>query len=723
MESYSMPAHRSVRCGAQLKRMTIIDSIQGTRLHIYRWLDNATARSAGNTKALQSLPVIETKSKWTHKIHPGIATFGDKPDRVGPDYLDKLLHKAASIIPDNAHEDTPLFLLATAGMRMLDDDPRGKLLEQICSYAQSNTKFQLPDCEVHVKVIPGEVEGLYGWIAANYLLGGFDEPLQHVNGNEHPTFGFLDMGGASAQIAFAPNTTESERHANDLQMMRLRTVDSTVTEYKVFTATWLGFGVNEARKHYVEKLQKESASIDSKVIQDPCLPSGLTVSTPGDVLLAGSKEIKGKTPTLNGTGKFDKCLIKTRPLLEKDHVCEDEPCLIGGTHVPAIDFDVNHFVGVSEYWHTTHEIFQYDQKDKAYDFNTYQQRVSDFCSQDWGKIQDGIEAHSWGQKVDERTAIEVCFKASWLINILHEGIGIPRYGLENTPDSAGNGTKKLLDSTKDKGFKASFQAINKIDDTEVSWTLGKMVLYASSLIPPSSDSTLPVGFGSNVPGIPPDFQYPGSLTSTQASSNSTSQDDWSAKSLLHTANPRRIPGILLFLLILLFAIFLLLGRTRRQNLYNRLGRGSSGGKSTLRSSKRGGFLAGTLPSIFRSSPGLGNYERVLEDGPEPNDFELGSVSDLEEGNENSDSSSSSHASKTSGWATPRSRLANGANGSLEQLGSLGNGLGLGINAMDRSGLIGRTESRERLVGMAEGRRSRKASPSRGKMQLGSVVED
>ena len=614
-------------------------------------------------------------------------------------------------------------------MRLLDDGPREKLLGEICSYAQSETKFQLPDCDVHIKVIPGEVEGLYGWIAANYLLGGFDAPLQHANGNDHNTYGFLDMGGASAQIAFAPNTTEAERHADDLKLMRLRTVDGTATEYKVFTTTWLGFGVNEARKHYVEKLQRESGSIDSKILQDPCLPPGLMTSTKGDVLLPGSKEINGKTPTLNGTGQFDECLTKTIPLLEKDHICEDEPCLIGGTHVPAIDFDVNHFVGVSEYWHTTHEIFQHDQKDKAYDFNTYQQRVNEFCSQDWKKIQDGIEAHEWGKKVDEKTAIEVCFKASWLINILHEGIGIPRVGLEANPDSAHNGTKKLLDSTKDKGFKASFQAINKIDDTEVSWTLGKIVLYASSLIyPPSkSDTVLPVGFGSNVPGVPADFQYPSSLTSISLTGNQTATTDaWGSK-ILSTATPRRIPGILLFLLILLFAIFLLLGRTRRQHLYNRLGRGGGSAFPIHRSNKRGIF-SGKLPSIFRSSLSLGTYERVLEDGPDPNEFELGSVSDVEEINESSDSSSSSHASKTSGWATPRSRVGgNGAVRGLDELAGLGKGqglgLGLGVNAMDRSGLIGRTDSRERIVGMTEGRKSRKGSPSRPKLMLGSVVED
>ena len=49
-----------------------------------------------------------------------------------------------------------------------------------------------------MKIITGEEEGLFGWIAANYLMDSF------VGGNrdEKTTYGFLDM--ASTQIAFEP---------------------------------------------------------------------------------------------------------------------------------------------------------------------------------------------------------------------------------------------------------------------------------------------------------------------------------------------------------------------------------------------------------------------------------------------------------------------------------------------------------------------------------------
>ena len=648
----------------------------------------------------------------------GISTFGEKPHLVGPDHLEELFEKARKVIPSEFVEKTPIFLLATAGMRLLPDSQRTALLEEICSYTRSYTKFQLPDCDVHIQVIPGEVEGLYGWVAANYLLGGFDSPEEHNHGKGHHTYGFLDMGGASAQIAFAPNVTEAKRHANDLKLLRMRTIDGAVSEYGVFTTTWLGFGVNEARKRYIEALQEESGAIDTKVLQDPCLPVGLSTTSKGDTFLPGPKTVNGQEPYLNGTGRFEKCLDKTLPLLEKDHICEDDPCLLNGVHVPAIDFDVNHFVGVSEYWHTTHEIFQEGYIDKAYDFNTYQKRVTEFCSQSWETIEKGVDKQKWGKKVDEKTAIEVCFKASWLINILHEGIGIPRYGLEATPDNKSNGTKKLLDNAKQKGYTASFQAVNRIDETEVSWTLGKMVLYASSQIAPSDPNPLPVGFGSNVPGIPPDFQYAGSKAPPNPSNSSSAveSDHW-RNTLFRSSSPRRIPGFILFLLIFTIAVFLLCGRARRQRIYARFVRHNGSPPSRKRR-----FFRGKIP-FLRSSPSLGNYERVLEDGATSDNFELGSY---EDGSDDVDTSDSSNSSKASGWATPRVRSSQALHEPRERFEQLGKGMGLGLspNPMDRSGLIGRTDSRERIAGMVEGRRSRRGSPKRHKEYgLMPLVED
>lgn len=44
---------------------------QGTRVHVYRWLNSAVARKEADTQHLKSLPEVKTKKKWTKKIRPG----------------------------------------------------------------------------------------------------------------------------------------------------------------------------------------------------------------------------------------------------------------------------------------------------------------------------------------------------------------------------------------------------------------------------------------------------------------------------------------------------------------------------------------------------------------------------------------------------------------------------------------------------------------------------
>ncbi|KAL2003418.1 hypothetical protein VTN02DRAFT_3928 [Thermoascus thermophilus] len=687
----------------------------GTRVYVYRWLDNVRARQDDDPGRLQSLPKIKTKEDWTKKIHPGVSSFASKPEQVGPDHLDGLLQHALSIVPEDAVKETPIFLLATAGMRLLKNAEQQLLLERVCSYIRSNSDFLLPDCDLHIQVIPGETEGLYGWIATNYLLGSFDSPAEHDHGKDHHTYGFLDMGGASAQIAFAPNATEAEKHANDLKLLRLRNVDGSSREYKVFVTSWLEFGVHEARNRYIKALQAASGAEGIKELPDPCLPNQLRTTLDGEIV---SSTTEPKTYLL-GTGKFDECLRQTYTLLDKDAPCPDQPCLLHGVHVPAIDFDVNHFIGISEFWHTTHGIFEIEYQDKAYDFNTYQQRVKEFCSQDWGSIEKSISDHKLGGIDDQKSAYELCFKASWIINMLHDGIGIPRVGLEDTKGSGHNGTKEVLSQGKNKGFIAPFHPANKIHGTEVSWTLGKAVLYASSQVPPADGDALPVGFGSNMPGVPGDFQYPSvdRLAKPDEAKEEGHGEHWH-DALFAGDSPRRIPGILLFIFIIIITLYFLCGRTRRQRIYRKLGTlFHRRGPSHHHHHKKSGFLGGKLSFTRRNPP---SYERVLEDGA--HEFELGNIEsdDSEhESERHSDSGSPSGRGpkRASEWGSTPTLTFGFDNGSSGNVGLGINNLPSNDNNMDRTGLVVRTESRDHLSTIAlgpttNGRRSRATSPAR-----------
>ncbi|RFU73972.1 nucleoside phosphatase gda1 cd39 [Trichoderma arundinaceum] len=650
----------------------------GTRVYIYKWKDPYKALKQASASDGHILPKLKLhKSK---KIHPGVSTFAENVAAVGHDHLKALIDTALDEIPASQVSETPIFLLATAGVRFLPKHQQTALLQGICTYLQANTQFQLPDCASHVQVISGETEGLYGWIAANYLLGGFDKPDEHAHGKGHHTYGFLDMGGASAQIAFAPNATETAKHANDLKIVRLRRLDGSPVEYKVFAATWLGFGANKARERFVDSLQEQYGSAKGD-IPDPCLPKGLRTTVTGEPL----SRKKAPDAALVGTGMFSECLRKTYPLLGKDVPCKDDPCLLNGQHVPAIDFDVNHFIGVSEYWHTTHGVF--GQESKVYDLVSYEQEVNDFCSQDWSVIEKGLGKRKKTFEEKAENAREACFKASWLINVLYEGIGIPRISLGDVPNQKVNATRGAVEKTKGKDFMDPFQPIDTIGGVEVSWTLGKMVLYAAGQIPPQG-SPLPVGFGSNTGSeTPADFEFAGSKPLLPSPHDDDDDDDDDVL----TSRSTPVSGLLVLLLILLLIGYFLRKTEWGTRVINKFRR--------YRKARSLSFV----PRLFGRAPTA--YERLMEEGGAI-EFELaGTESDDTDGSDGGDASRYHRGSRLSG-----------SKSNLERFDDL-----RPPSVMDRHGLVLRTESCERLAPTLQmlnaGRRSRAGSPTRLKNSI------
>ena len=313
-----------------------------------------------------------------------------------------------------------------------------------------------------------------------------------------------------------------------------------------------------------------------------------------------------------------------------------------------------------------------------------------------------------------------------MINVLHDGIGIPQVGLEDTQENDHNGTEEVLKGAKNVGFTDPFQAVDEIDETEVSWTLGKMVLYAASEIPPRDD-LLPVGFGSNVAGIPVDFQHAGGQPHSPSTSTNTTHehdpepygDEDDGLSDLFTKSPsRRVPGFILFVFIICIAIFLFCGRDRRSRFFRKFSpynvlRRNRGGR-TPRGGRHGkvtSYFSKAAPWSHHTSDG--GHDHLLESGQNPySDFELDEVDSHSSENEYSDDSSGLNTGKTSGWATPAISTPKDHLSGLGQRGDWTNenllsvqGVGLGLvptNAMDRSGLFVRTESRERLSGVGGG---------------------
>lgn len=517
-----------------------------------------------------------------------------------------------SVIPPSEISTTPLFLYATAGMRLLPDKQRKDVLDATCRFFRTNYKFHLPDCSEHIQVISGEWEGIYGWVAINQLMGGFESG---------ETLGFLDMGGASTQITFEPTLDIRTQHSNDMMPVNLRTLGGKELKFDVYTTTFLGYGMNEARRRYVgwlvDRAQKQAATLAKEVggkqaalaaeeknnggagagrlvrrdqaaapavekgavnepesnspvaaapaasthtlrkmqgieappaaepaptgnsstsssanrmtVLDPCLPNGATMKDREHLPQAIAKV----NPTLVGTGSFQQCVLTTIPLLNKTAPCPDEPCLFNGVHIPGgapgrrPDM---HFIGISEYWYTVENVFKLG---GDYSYKDFANAARTFCAQDWNKTMDAYNGGKFPHVHDIEKLQFQCFKAAWLVNFLHEGLGIPKEYLAD----------------EDKDDMVPLRSVNELQGFQISWTLGVMVIYASSTVPASAATR------------------------------------WGKLSLAATvAVPMALVGVCVF------AIFMAWGQSRRKVLYNARNSSVELLKRNPRSGPEGGSL-------------------------------------------------------------------------------------------------------------------------------------
>ncbi|KAH3665859.1 hypothetical protein OGAPHI_004047 [Ogataea philodendri] len=464
----------------------VVDSgSSGSRIQIYKWKDpEELQKESKDDGILSSVPQIVQEDNWTYKISKGLSTFADHPNDVWEDHFEPLVEYAEQIIPEDKLSSTPIFIQATAGMRLIPQQKREKVLEKVCKALKEHTHFKIDSCEDHVQVIDGETEGLYGWIGLNYLKGKLNNYDSKASITDHDSFGFMDMGGASTQIAFVPSDMKDiEQHKDDLYKVRLRNINGESQDWSVFVSTWLGFGANEARKRHLKNLigtlpegLNYDSDGDSKYdLFDPCSPKNMQIE----------QELNGITYQITGQGDYKTCLKHIYPLLLKHLPCKEDPCLFNGVHAPKIDFEKDKFVGVSEYWYTANDVFHMG---GAYNFLKFEERLKEFCETEWEQIETNFRNNQYGSNIPEPILRDSCFKASWVVNVLHEGFELPRIGFEKD-DLSNDEIEKL---NKQDTEHIPFQSANQIDGAELSWTLGKIVLYASSQIPTNDGGSVGV---------------------------------------------------------------------------------------------------------------------------------------------------------------------------------------------------------------------------------------
>lgn len=138
----------------------------------------------------------DLKEQWMFKEKKagGIHTVSSDLSKL-PQYLDPLISFAQTKLSDFAHE-TPIYFRATGGMRSLEITEQKHVLRAVENYF-GKAGFK----NVLASVLSGTDEGIYAWIAVNYLLKKLSQE------NPLDTLGVLDMGGASTQTTFVPVNT------------------------------------------------------------------------------------------------------------------------------------------------------------------------------------------------------------------------------------------------------------------------------------------------------------------------------------------------------------------------------------------------------------------------------------------------------------------------------------------------------------------------------------
>ena len=180
-----------------------------------------------------------------HAAKPGLKERADDP-RAAAALLDPLVATALATVPARARKRTPLTLRATAGLRLLPEGPAAA--DAIMDAVRSKlvrTGFDV-DPSRGVSILSGDDEGLYGWVAVNYLLGRVGGPGGGRSQNQNQnTVALADLGGGSAQLSYAVDADV----ASTAPAGYVRTVPGTrgAARLSAYVHSFNGYGLVAAR--------------------------------------------------------------------------------------------------------------------------------------------------------------------------------------------------------------------------------------------------------------------------------------------------------------------------------------------------------------------------------------------------------------------------------------------------------------------------------------------
>ncbi|XP_072317545.1 ectonucleoside triphosphate diphosphohydrolase 3 [Eucyclogobius newberryi] len=380
----------------------------------------------------------------------GISEMKVDPEKDAASWkaFDACMVNITKAIPKEKHKKTPLFLGATAGMRMLEETNKTRANEVMKSLREYLSA--LPFDFQNASIISGQEEGLYGWITVNYIMDNFFEKNmwnKYMRPEGGQTFGSMDLGGASTQIAFAvgENFTGED-------YLRIKLYGYT---YNVYTHSFLCYGKNEAGKKVLDKIVQTSSSQD--LILNPCYPIGFNITMKAsDLYNTPCTKIPEKySPDQEfffvGDGNSEECKKFVRMIFDFD-TCNADQCSFNGVEQPPV---VGHYMAYAGFFFTSRAIGDFE------DLDSFNDAVKTFCQTSWAQLK---KEKTW---ISDRFIKTYCSAGHYIFSLLTEG-----YKFDNATWS-------------------NIHFEKEIKNTSIGWSLGFM-LSLSNMMPSDVENIYPM---------------------------------------------------------------------------------------------------------------------------------------------------------------------------------------------------------------------------------------
>lgn len=240
----------------------------GTRVNVFEWGKRGLF-SQGLPYLVHSYSDDSTKGPlWEKSCHyhclqtePGLDKFIGNASGVRAS-LEPLIAWAEQRVPHERHGDTPIIILATAGLRRLVAEDTRQVLNDVEVVLREHSFVYTKNW---VRVLTGKEEAYYGWVALNYKLGSLG------NSSKASTVGLLDLGGSSLQVVVEV-ADENENENENVMASDIGSINHNILAYSL-----PAFGLNEAFDRTVVMLSQNQTGRGNTTnrfeLRHPCLSS------------------------------------------------------------------------------------------------------------------------------------------------------------------------------------------------------------------------------------------------------------------------------------------------------------------------------------------------------------------------------------------------------------------------------------------------------------------